>query len=164
MDVTIKEEQAPFPSKSLIPGTSLPKNFYVVANNLFQVFWNLEIDDPAAAKAFFAKIDLSNCRSYGLMSFAARSSCLSVIRDRLEATVAYINNPYSFTPESFMIVDRESCPPYRTIDEYYNSYRKLFGNVLAFYPKTSAAYAKAVELSDMFKPKWAEAMEKWAKA
>jgi len=118
----------------------LPLNFFAVISGVFETFWQLEFDNPQVSQAFFAKIDLANCRSYGLESFAESSMSLSVIRDRLEATKATAGYTHS--------------SPYISPEDFYSDFRQMFENIFAFFPPQSAPQLKAVELNTMFHSKW----------
>jgi len=123
----------------------LPVNFFPVLNGVFEQFWQLEFDNPSVSQAFFAKIDLTNCRSYGLESFAERSMSLSVIRDRLEATKA--SSGYTHTTA------------YISPEDFYSDFRQMFENIFSFFPPQSAPQLKAIELNTLFHEKWEAAMK-----
>jgi len=121
----------------------LPANFFAVINSVFEQFWRMEFDNPQVSQAFFAKIDLANCRAYGLESFAERSMSLSVIRDRLEATKATAG--YTHTS------------PYISPEDFYSDFRQMFENIFAFFPPQSAPQLKAIELNTLFHSRWEDA-------
>jgi hypothetical protein len=58
---------------------TLPVNFYEIASQLFDEFWNLQFDDKEVNFAFFANITIHNCRDYGLTTFSEHSYSLGVI-------------------------------------------------------------------------------------
>jgi hypothetical protein len=58
---------------------TLPINFYEVAKQLFDEFWNLQFDNKEVDFAFFANITIHNCRDYGLTTFSEKSYSLTVI-------------------------------------------------------------------------------------
>ncbi len=120
----------------------LPKNFYQVIYGVFEQFWSMEFDDPAVSQAFFAKIDINNCRAYGLEVFAESSMSLSVIRDRLDAT-----NATGATSTGYSLA-------YRSPEDFYSDFRQMFENIFAFFPPQSAPQLKAIELNTLFHVKW----------
>lgn len=108
----------------------LPSNFSIVATELFFLFWNMEFDDKDVNFAFFAKITARNCKEYNLTAFAEESSCLAVIKERLEADY------------------------YISVDDFHYDFVKLFDNILTYYPVGHVAHTTAKELSATFDAKW----------
>jgi hypothetical protein len=58
----------------------LPVNFYDVIKPLFDHFWEKKIDNKEVAKAFFANINSTNCKDYGLKDFSSQSYSFSIIK------------------------------------------------------------------------------------
>jgi len=59
---------------------TLPQNFYQIADQIFNEFWDLEIDDEEVSPAFFANITSINCKLYKLEAFSEQSHALPVIK------------------------------------------------------------------------------------
>lgn len=120
-----------------IPMARLPTNFTVVAKELFEYFWNLEFDDAGTNFAFFAKITALNCKEYNLQDFSGESSCLTVIKERLDGD-AYISTEY-----------------------FYYDFVQLFDNIFKYFPEDSEAYKTAKEVSATFDERWKAAQQKF---
>jgi hypothetical protein len=86
---------------------TLPINFYEVAKQLFDEFWNLQFDNKEVDFAFFANITIHNCRDYGLTTFSEKSYSLTVInvRDHLKIDLLFFFSNYQFFSPSV----RQSC-------------------------------------------------------
>ena len=115
----------------------IPTNFDIVAKEFFDYFWKLEFDDKEVNNALFAKITILNCKDFNLTTFADKSYCLPIIKERLEKNA------------------------YLAMEDFVFDFQQMFANILEFYPETHAAYQTAKELIIIFSEKWKEAKMKF---
>jgi len=148
------DPQEPEPTFELPP---LPKNFFEVVNEVFQHFWTMDFPEEKVSTAFFAKIDLENCRDYGLTTFTESPSGLAIIRDRIDATLlAKQQDQFGGPPLSAFGIQ-----PYRSINDVFLDFRQMFDNIYRFFPAEHPALPVARELDQVFATKWAEAQKKF---
>ena len=118
--------------------TVLPLNFYEVAKSVFDTFWNLEFDDKEVTWAFFAKINAQNCLDFNVQSFAENSTCLAVIKEKLDNSL------------------------YPTIDSFLYDFHQMFDNIFTYYAPEHPAVAKGKELHKLFEKTWVKEREKFS--
>ena len=137
---------------------SLPKNFYEIINGVFSKFWNMEFDEPSVNQAFFAKIDKSNCSHYGLQNYSESPMCLSVIRDRLEASKQV--DDLGGWDQAALVGTKESRDAmqqaYKSNEDFYSDVMAMFTNIHMYFPADSPAFAKGKELTEVFQKDWEE--------
>jgi hypothetical protein len=149
------------PAEAVFTSTDvrLPKNFYDVINRLFSKFWSMEFDEPSVNQAFFAKIDRANCKDYGLSTFAESPMCLSVIRDRVEAShqIEILGGWESAAMTGTKEARSALTHAFKSPEDFYSDLMAMFNNISTYFPQESLAFVKGQELQGVFVGDWAEA-------
>jgi hypothetical protein len=111
-------------------------DFYPAITAVFDKFWNLQFDNRNITAALFAQITMYNCHDFGLDAYAEESTCLPVIKERIDRRL------------------------YRTTDEFVLDFRSLFENTIQYYPRGGEVATKGADLLAEFDAVWAAAKKK----
>ena len=156
------------PAEQVMTSTEVkvPKNFYEVINNVFTKFWTMEFTEAVVNQAFFANIDKSNAKDYGLTSYAENPMSLGVIRDRIIATqeVERLGGHAAASSHSNKEARAAMVKSYKSVEDFSSDFTMMFKNISMYFPAdNTVVHSKSKELEADFKATWDAAQKtlKW---
>ena len=150
------------PAEQVMTSTEviLPKNFFEVINKVFTKYWIMEFEETAVNQAFFANIDKSNAKDYGLTTYAETPMSLSVIRDRVLASehVERLGGHIAASSQSNKETRAAMVKSYKSSEDFASDFTMMFKNISMYFPEDNViVHNKSKELREDFTTTWEEA-------
>ena len=122
--------------------TRTPSNLQEILEELFTVFWEMDVDD-ACNVAFFSIITPLSCANVGLADYFTKFPKLSK----------------AYTIASMK--EKLDKGQYTSVESFAYDFRQMCANAVEYYPAGSAVATKAAEMKATFETDWAAAQNKF---